>query len=286
MRFLPALIILANLLPASDPLGPDGNPFSVPTASSLGGTKDSTTRADSLATIAKAVAAPPRPVYHAPDWSWEICPRLGMIPADFPERSNFASDISRSAQAESLTVQQPYPGSDIAIRTGVDFTVRRSNSFRVVVGTDWTHWSAEAIAQRDSTGRLVNRSYTSDLLLGSVGMDLLISPAVLTVDAARDVFFGFRYRAGAGRLVGRQSVWGFSSGTTFLLGADFAAWQRLALSGTLGLNTQSTRSDRPWSDVLWNTPTKSSTRWSAGGLSLEFLLRWGPSRDTSSVQKK
>lgn len=280
------MLFVASLVGASDPIDPGANPFSVPTSSGLGSSKDTLSRPDSGALATKAIPPVPKPIYRAPDWSWEISPRLGMLPADFPERSNFAADISRSAQAESLTVQQPYPGSDIAFRAGIDLSVRRSNAFRVVAGTDWTHWSAEAIARRDSTGRIVNRAYTSDLLLGCVGLDLLISPRVISVDAARDAYFGFRYRAGAGRLVGRQSVWGFSSGTTFLLGADFAAWKRVGLSGTLGWNAQSTQSDRPWSDVLWNTPTPSSTSWSAGGLSLEFLLRWGPSRDTSSVQKK
>lgn len=210
-----------------------------------------------------------------------------MLAADFPERANFASDISRSAQAESLTVQQPYPGSDIAFRAGADFSIRRYDACRIVLGADWTHWSAEAIARRDSTGRMVNRSYTSDLYQGQLGLDLLISPSILSVDAARDAFIGFRYRLGAGRLMGRQTAWGISDGTTFLLGADFASWRRLSLSGTLGWNSQATQSTATWNDLLWNTPTKATTSWSAGGLSLEFLLRWGPSRDTAtSAQKK
>lgn len=253
----------------------------------MAGLTDSIAPVDSaLVRASKAKTIPPKVVYRAPDWSWEVSPRLGALAANFPERSTFAEDISRSALAETLTVQQPYPGSDIALRVGADFLVRKSSSYRFLVGADWTHWSAEAIARRDSSGRLVNRTYTSDLFMGSVGIDLLISPSILSVNAARDAFVGFRYRAGAGNLEGRKAIWGFGSGTSFLLGADFAGWQRLGLSGILGWNSQSTQADRPWSDVLWNTASKSNVSWSAGGLSMEFLLRWGPGRDTSSVQKK
>lgn len=280
MRFLPALLCLANTIFASDPFDPKG------TTSTVASLVDSITKPDSGAL--KPAAKPPAPKipYRAPDWSWEVSPRAGALAANFPERSNFANDIARSAQAETLTVQQPYPGSDIAVRVGADFLVRKSSTLRFLIGADWTHWGAEAIARRDSTGHMVNRSYTSDLYIGSAGLDLLISPSILSVDAARDAFVGFRYRAGAGRLTGRQTAWGFSSGTAFLIGADFAAWQKLALSGMLGWNTQSTQTDRAWGEILWNTPTKSTTTWSAGGLSVDFVLRWGPSRDTNSVQKK
>ncbi|QQS04168.1 MAG: hypothetical protein IPK50_18025 [Fibrobacterota bacterium] len=280
MRFLPALLCLATTIVAADPFDPKG------TTSTVAGLVDSTPKPDSAATKPVAKSPTPKVPYRAPEWSWEVSPRAGALAANFPERSNFANDIARSAQAETLSVQQPYPGSDIAVRVGADFSVRKSNAFRFLIGTDWTHWGAEAIARRDSTGRMVNRAYSSDLYMGSVGLDLLISPSILSVDAARDAFLGFRYRAGAGRLIGRQTAWGFSSGTAFLLGADFAAWQKLALSGMLGWNSQTTQTDQAWSEILWNSPTKSTTSWSAGGLSVEFVLRWGPSRDTNSVQKK
>ncbi len=240
---------------------------------------------------------PPPPPYHAPPWSWELAPRLGVRAVDFPQKGNFAADLSQRVTSDGLVLRQPFPGSDLAWSIGLDAGIRQSDVFRLVIGFDWSAWSAQAIAgKRDSLVQassghdsLIYRSYSSDLWAGEIGFDLLIPPRILSVDASRDAFLGFRYRAGIGRLVGRTTAWGWTSGESFLLGADVLSWKRWALCGILGWNSNATRSDKKWSDVLWDTSTPSKVAWDGGGLSLEFQLRWGPDRDTSGMatsQKK
>lgn len=241
--------------------------------------------------------APPAPPYHAPPWSWELAPRAGALAVDFPQRRNFVADIGLIDTGGGMVLSQPFPGSDLAWSVGMDLVVRRFDIFRLVAGLEWSAWSAQAIAsQGDSllqalSGRdsLVYRSYSSDSWTSEFGFDLLIPRRILGVDAARDAFLGFRYRTGVGRLVGRTTAWGWSSGESFLLGADVYSWNRWALSGILGWNSLSTTSDKSWSQLLWNTSNPAKATWDGGGLSLEFQLRWGPDRDSQSVtgiQKK
>jgi len=221
---------------------------------------------------------------------------VGVLAVDFPQKSNFASDLAQNVSSNGLVLRQPFPGSDLAWSAGLDGVVRRFDVFRLVIGIQWSSWSAQGIAGKlDSLvqvagGRdsLTYRSYSSDLWTGEIGFDVLIPRRILSVDASRDAFLGFRYRQGIGRLAGRTNAWGLTSGESFLLGADVLSWKRWALCGTLGWNTTSTRSDRIWANVLWDTPNPGKVTWDGGGLSLDFQLRWGPGRDTSGVgaQKK
>ena len=261
------------------------------------------TRSDSLRRVADSNSlkrpskpSPPPLPYQAPPWSWEVAPRAGVQALDFSQKANFVSDLSARVASDSLVLRQPFPGSDLAWSLGFDGFLRRSDIFRLVVGFDWSAWSAQAIAgRRDSLVQasgghdsLTYRSYSSDLWTGELGFDLLIPRRILSVDASRDAFLGFRYRAGVGRLVGRTTAWGWTSGESFLLGADVFSWKSWSLTGTLGWNSTTTTSDRQWSEVLWDTSSPSKVSWNGGGLSLGFQLRWGPDRDTSSVgsQKK
>jgi hypothetical protein len=252
---------------------------------------------DSLRPPAGSKPIPSPPPYHAPPWSWEWAPRLGVLAVDFPQKANFSADLSQRTTSDGLVLRQPFPGSDLAWSIGMDGIVRQSDIFRLVLGFEWSAWSAQAIAGRPDSlvqaaaghDSLTYRSYSSDLWTGEIGFDILIPHRILSVDASRDAFLGFRYRAGIGRLVGRGTAWGWTSGESFLLGADVLSWKRWALCGTLGWNSTSTSSDKSWSNVLWDSPTSEKTSWDGGGLSLEFQLRWGPDRDTSSVvgaQKK
>jgi len=240
---------------------------------------------------------PPAPPYHAPPWSWEIAPRAGALAVDFPQKANFVSDIGALVAANGMVQSQPFPGSDLAWSLGFDLTARRLDIFRLVAGLGWSAWSAQAIAsQGDSllqalTGRdsVIHRSYSSDIWTAEIGFDVLIPRRILSVDAARDAFLGFRYRTGVGRLEGRTTAWGWSSGESFLIGADVYSWKKWALSGILGWNALATSSDRSWTQMLWNTSNPASSNWNGGGLSLEFQLRWGSDRDSQSVagaQKK
>lgn len=266
---------------ATDPFDPLAKPEPFSNSSSAPPIDSAKLRDDSAR---KSIVVKP---FKAPAWSWEIAPRFGVVAIDFAERANFATDLSLTSSLDSLRVEQPFPGSDIAWRVGLDFAVRRFDAFRLVIGMDWTHWSAEAIARRDSTGFMVQRSYTGNSYLAGVGIDWLIPKTLLSVDASRDAFLGVRYQAGLGELEGNSTAQGFSSGMRYILGADIANWSRLSISGLLSLGSQSTRSNRTWGDLLWNTPTSSLATWNNGGLGLEFQMRWGPDRDTSRmIQKK
>lgn len=262
----------------------------IPSASDSLVRRDTTRPSDSLLAKARKKNQPPPPPYQAPAWSWEIAPRFGVLAVDFPERSNFSSDLSLLSLSDSLVVRQPFPGSDLAWTAGLDLVVRRRDDFRLVAGASWTGWSAQAIAgRRDSVVRalsgdsLVYRSYSADLWTGELGADILIPRRILSVDAARDAFFGIRFRAGVGTLQGNSTAIGFCSGESFLLGADVMNWRRWALSGMLAWNTTIIHSGRAWSDVLWNTSTPAQVSWNGGGLSLVFQLRWGPDRDTTGL---
>ena len=243
--------------------------------------------------VADSTRPPPRiaPLpYTAPDWSWEIAPFAGALAVDFPQRSGFASDLNLLATRDSLVVRQPFPGSDLAWTAGMDFVLRRRDDFRLVFGGGWTGWSAQAIAgRRDSLVRalsgdsLVHRSYSSDLLTGQIGLDLLIPRRILSMSGARDAFFGVRLRAGIGFLDGASSARGLCLGESFLLGSDVAAWKRWALTGALAWNSVSTSSSSRWSRVLWNSADNGKVSWDGGGLSLLFQLRWGPGRDSSAL---
>lgn len=271
---------------------------------SLEALRPDSTHSDGLHPVADSARRPkapvttvPAPPYQAPPWSWELVPKAGVLAVDFPQKSNFVSDIAQRVSDNGLVLRQPFPGSDLAWSAGMDGVVRRFDLFRLVIGVQWSSWSAQAIAGlQDSLvqaagGRdsLTYRSYSSDLWTGEVGFDLLIPRRILSVDASRDAFLGFRYRQGIGRLEGRTTAWGLTSGESFLLGADVLSWKRWALCGTLGWNTTSTHSNRTWAQVLWDSSTPGKVTWDGGGLSLEFQLRWGPERDTSGIgglQKK
>jgi hypothetical protein len=266
------------------------------------GQKDSTPvaglrRPNDSVVLKPSSASSPQPAYRSPPWSWELAPKLGVLAVDFPQKANFVTDLSSRISNDQLVLRQPFPGSDLAWTAGFDGFVRHADVFRLVLGAGWSSWSAQAIAgKRDSLvqaaqGRdsLTYRSYSSDLWTGEVGFDILIPRRILTVDASRDAFLGFRYRQGVGRLEGRTTAWGWTFGESFLLGADILGWKQWGLSGILGWNSVSSRSNKNWSDVLWDSPAPGKVNWDGGGLSLEFQLRWGIQRDTTSVvgvQKK
>lgn len=235
---------------------------------------------------------PPPPPYDAPPWSWEIAPHAGVLAASFQQRSRFASDLSALATADTLTTYQAFPGSDLAWKLGADLYLRHYDAFRLVLDFDWSFWSAQAMAGRqdsaseaNGTNSLFYHTYSADLLTAGIGVDILIPKRILSVDAARDAFFGFRYRVGAGRLQGRSTAWGWTSGGSVQIGADLFSWNKAALSGILGWSSLQTKSNRGWQAVLWNSQDADKIQWDGGGLSLDFVLRWGPKRDSTSIMK-
>lgn len=284
---------IANLL-ALCALAPDSLPLPTPGGASLAAPSD--TARVSRPPLPSGTGGRPAPnssaaaPYQAPDWSWEIAPRAGVVAVDFPQRSHFASELSARTTRDSLAVRQPFPGSDLAWTAGLDLVLRHGGSLRFVAGLGWTGWSAQAIAGRsDSLLRalkgdsLVHQSYSSDLWTAEAGFDLLIPRRILSVDAARDAFVGVRLRAGRGVLEGSTRASGLCVGETFLLGADVATWRRWAVSGSLAWSSISTSTSTPWSRMLPISGGSDRIAWNAGGLSLQFQLRWGPDRDSSGL---
>jgi hypothetical protein len=116
-------------------------------------------------------------------------------------------------------------------------------------------------------------------------VDLLVPRKILSVDAARDAFVGFRLRGGVGTLDGATTARGTCTGYSVLLGADVAWWRRWGLSGILGWNRNRTTTTTPWSRMLQASGGSDRVSWDGGGLSLDFQLRWGPDRDTTGAAK-
>lgn len=220
------------------------------------------------------------PVAPKSDWNGEFCVGLEFSAIDFAERSRFASDLASEANASRWVIDQPYPGSDIGPTVGLEFALRRRGLFRLAAGGSWRTWSAQAVARDTATGSLHDRGYGSDLFLGSLGADFLVSRSVLRLDAARDAYLGARWLVGAGRLSGSRDAWGLAMGASMRAGAEFLDWNRWAMSAHLGLDWLSVQSQTPWKDLLNVSSSNDQVGWTGGGLSLGVQLRWGAPRDS------
>lgn len=260
-------------------------------------TTDSSVRSDSTTNLARtsdtaAITRQPSPlVGPSPLYSTDLVLGGGVVAIDFPERTRFSSELGSEASGHKWTVDQPFTGSDLGPRIELGIALRRKGLFRLVAGGWWEGWSAQAIA-RDTTGTLHHRSYSSDVLVASLGGDLLISPSILRLDGGQEASFGARWLIGAGRLEGRQTAWGIANGVSVLAAAEFFQWNNGAISAHLGVDWLSLQSDRAWSELLWSTDAPDKVSWSGGGLNLGVQLRWGAVRDriakarADSAQKK
>lgn len=236
----------------------------------------------------KALAGTTAVATPKPDWSTEFCLGLEFSAIDFAERARFASDLASEASNARWVIDQPYPGSDIGPSLGLEFALRRKDMLRLAIGGNWRTWSAQAVARDTASGALHDRSYGSDLFLGSLGADFLVSRSVLRLDAARDAYLGARWLVGAGRLAGTRDAWGLAMGASMRAGAEFLDWNRWAVSAHLGLDWISVQSQTPWRDVLTASSSGDMVGWTGGGLSLGVQLRWGTPRDSipGKTQKK
>lgn len=280
--------ILSNFVAATAPTDSAAVGLVPPPLSAAVAT-DTAVRSDSLRVRNdRAVAANAGPAVPKSDWNTEFCLGLEFSAIDFAERSRFASDLASEASASRWVVDQPFPGSDIGPTLSFEFALRRNGMFRLAAGGSWRTWSAQAVARDTSTGSLHDRSYGSDLFLGSLGADFLVSRSVLRLDAARDTYLGARWLVGAGRLSGAGDAWGLAMGGSLRAGAEFLDWNRWAVSAHLGLDWISVQSQTPWKDVLNRSTSGDLVGWNGGGLSLGVQLRWGSPRDSipGKPQKK
>jgi hypothetical protein len=264
-------VIIASILSSIAPI----------LVSSQVSTASDSTRKDLLPTTDSALKASQ---VRSGDWNAEYSLLGGFASVDFPERAQFVSNLSLEASTQRWTIDQPFGASDIAPRLGFEAALRRKGILRLATGAWYQSWSSQAIA-RDTTGNLKHRSYACDLMLGSIGADLLISKSVLRLDNGRDAFLGARALVGAGRLEGQNSIWGTALGFSLAAGAEFLDWRKWAIAGQLGLDWLSLQSDSPWSKVLWNSSNPNKVSWSGGGLSLQLALRWGSPHDSIAGQK-
>jgi len=213
------------------------------------------------------------------NWSADFALGGGVVAVDFPERARFSGELSNDALSNKWTVDQPFSGSDLGPRIEWEVALRRKDRFRLAAGAWWEGWSAQGIA-RDSSGALTYRPYGSDVVVASLGGDLLISRSILRLDAAQDAYIGARWLIGTGRLEGRQTVWGLADGLSIKAGAEFLRWARGAIAAHLAVDWLVVSSNAPWTDVLWSSAVSDKVSWAAGGLSLGVQVRWGAPRDT------
>jgi hypothetical protein len=249
------------------------------------GSVDSLPRIDSSSVVSRIPDSTTRstaPVIQtAPvsNWSSDFALGVGVVAVDFPERARFSTELSNDAASYKWTLDQPFSGSDLGPRIEWEGALRRKDRFRLAIGAWWEGWSAQGIA-RDSTGALTYRSYGSDILVASVGADLLISRSFLRLDAGQDAYIGARWLIGTGRLEGRQTIWGLADGVSIKAGAEFLRWTRGAIEAHLAVDWLGLTSNHAWSEVLWSSAVPDKVSWAAGGLSLGVQLRWGAPRDT------
>lgn len=244
------------------------------------GAVDSLARVDSGDVAPRDSGSRPPSTAPTPDWSSDFGFGGGVVAVDFPERARFSTELSNEVSSHAWTLDQPFSGSDLGPRIEWEAALRRKDRFRLAIGAWWEGWSAQGIASDDSSGTLIHRSYSSDIVVASVGGDLLISRSILRLDAGREAYLGARWLIGTGRLDGRQTIWGMANGLSIKAGAEFLQWSRGALAAHLEVDWLTVSSDHAWSELLWSSTVSDKVTWAAGGLSLGVQVRWGAPRDT------
>jgi len=239
----------------------------------------STDSARPLAALADSPAlAPPSPQpLPGPSLTPSLAWHVGVGAPAFPQRDRFRSELARRTTLDSLVVDQPWEGSQLGFSTGFEAAVQRG-WLRPALGVEWSFWDSRSVhhSRRDDTP--IERTWRVDQLLGTVGLDALIAPSILKVNAAEAPFVGFRYAQGIGRIEGLGRAWASGNGLQFHLGADVTSIGPLVVAGRLGWNSLSFRSSTPWNRVVYGEDTPGDVSWNGSGLwmRVDFRLRPAP----------
>lgn len=212
-----------------------------------------------------------RPAFAIPSLGWS----LGAGAPSFPFRSRFATELTARASRDSLSIDQPWDGSQLGFATGCELGLQRG-FVRGVLGAEWSFWDSRSVSRSLRDGALMERTWRVDQLMGLAGVDLLMPRRLLTVTGATDPYFGIRAAYGIGRLVGLGRVWAYGGGMQAHLGADVVSYGPFVLGGHLGWNSLSLSSTQPTSRVLYDGGSSESVSWNGSGLWLTLTLRLRP----------
>ena len=227
----------------------------------------------SLLRTSDSTLPPPRPL--EPDSngiSGSVHWSVGAGAPSFPQRDRFRLETSQRALRDSLSIDQPWDGSQLGFSTTFEVAARW-RFLRPVAGAQWTFWDGRAVLRDPRTSELLERTWRVDQLVGQVGFDALVPRALLTIANARDPYFGWRASYGIGRLEGLGRAWAQGGGWQAHVGADVWSFGPFDLGGRFGWSSLSMRSDSPFARVLYEGRGSDDLGWNGSGIWLELVLR-------------
>ncbi len=190
----------------------------------------------------------------------------------FPQRDRFRLETSQRALSDSLSIDQPWDGSQLGFSTSFE-VAGRWRFLRPVAGAQWTFWDSRAVLRDPRTSELLERTWRVDQLVGQVGLDALVPKALLTIANARDPYVGWRASYGFGRLEGLGRAWAQGGGWQAHVGADVWSFGPFDLGGRFGWSSLSMESDSPYARVLYEGQGSDDLGWNGSGIWVELVLR-------------
>lgn len=197
---------------------------------------------------------------------------LGAGAPSFPQRDRFRLETSQRALRDSLTIDQPWDGSQLGFSTSLEAALRW-RFLRPLVAAQWTFWDGRAVLRDPRSGDLLERTWRVDQLVGQVGFDALVPRGLLTITNARDPYVGWRASYGLGRLEGLGRAWARGGGWQAHLGADVWSVGPFELGGRFGWSSLEMESDVRFAKVLYEGQGSDDLSWNGSGLWLELVFR-------------
>lgn len=190
----------------------------------------------------------------------------------FPQRDRFRLETSQRASRDSLSIDQPWDGSQLGFSSSFE-VAGQWRFLRPVAGAQWTFWDSRAVLRDPRTSELLERTWRVDQLVGQVGLDALVPKALLTIANARDPYVGWRASYGIGRMEGLGRAWAQGGGWQAHVGADVWSFGPFDLGGRFGWSSLSMESHSPYARVLYEGQGSDDLGWNGSGIWLELVLR-------------
>lgn len=197
---------------------------------------------------------------------------IGAGAPAFPQRDRFRQESALRAERDSLSIDQPWDGSQLGFSTSIEAAMRW-RFLRPVAGAQWTFWDSRAVLRDQRTNDLLERTWRVDQLVGQVGLDALVPPGLLTIANARDPYVGWRASYGVGRIEGLGRAWAQGGGWQAHVGADVWSFGPFDLGGRFGWSSLAMESETPFARVLYEGQGDEAVRWNGSGIWLELVLR-------------
>lgn len=197
---------------------------------------------------------------------------LGAGAPAFPQRDRFRLESAQRATRDSLTIDQPWDGSQLGFSSSLEAALRW-RFLRPVIAAQWTFWDARAVLRDPRSGELLERTWRVDQLVGQAGFDALVPRGLLTITNARDPYVGWRASYGLGRLEGLGRAWARGAGWQAHLGADVWTVGPFELGGRFGWSSLAMESDASFAKVLYEGQGSDDVSWNGSGIWLELVLR-------------